>query len=264
MKKSTKSEREMIEFNKRYDSFKKNNLPTPFLDHERETLEYVLFSNSIWCENKLIATPNLYNAFEEIIWDNFYYPFNARHYEGHYDKNNKWVTEEVIGHMHEHDFDYVIRWVYNSPETFSINKEDEHYYSDQELRFIKHLQGYLNLIGLKDCGAGKPQVNRYRNKMRKKYEKAYVRKASDEIIKAILAGELNYEIYQYKVGDKLKNYKKGERRALIMNQDDKFVMSLEFGKSELREYKEVKKYYKMDLKDTDKVIVNYFKLLEKF
>ena len=31
------------EFIKRYDQFKKNNLPTPFWDEERQTLEYVYF-----------------------------------------------------------------------------------------------------------------------------------------------------------------------------------------------------------------------------
>ena len=30
-----------IDFNSRYDKFKENNLPTPFWDEERQTLEYV-------------------------------------------------------------------------------------------------------------------------------------------------------------------------------------------------------------------------------
>ena len=38
---------EYNEFVKRYNKFKKNNLPTPFWDSERQTLEYVYFDN-IW------------------------------------------------------------------------------------------------------------------------------------------------------------------------------------------------------------------------
>ena len=264
MPRISKYDRKMMEFNKRYDKFKRCNLPAPFWDEERQTYEYVFFDTDPWCENQLIVTPNLYNAFEKIIWDNFYYPFNSRHYEGYYDENNKWVVKEVIGHLHEHDFDHIIRWVYEFPETFNIDKEDEHYYSEQELRFIKHLQNYLLLMGVKDLKYNERHTTRSFNKKRQKYERAYIRKASDEIVKAILDGNLNYDVYKYKKGDELKNYKKGECRALVMNQDDKYVMSLEFGKSELRDYKDVKKYYKMDLKDSDEVIVCYFKILEKF
>ena len=34
------------EFNKRYDKYQKNNLPTPFWDNTRETLEYVYYNNN--------------------------------------------------------------------------------------------------------------------------------------------------------------------------------------------------------------------------
>ena len=87
---------------------------------------------------------------------------------------------------------------------------------------------------------------------RKKYEKAFIRKYSDELVKAILDGKVNYVAYPYKEDCELKNYKRGESRALVMNSSEKYVFALEFGKSELKEYKEVKKNYKLDLKDSDK------------
>ena len=39
------NKKEYKEFLKRYDKFQKNNLPTPFWDDERQTLEYVHFIN---------------------------------------------------------------------------------------------------------------------------------------------------------------------------------------------------------------------------
>lgn len=263
-KRLTKYDKKMIEFNKRYDKFKKNNLPTPFWDDERQTFEFVLFDNTLLCDNKLVVSNNLYNAFENILWDNFYYPFNCRHYEGYTGENGEWIHKEVIGHVHEHDFDYVIRWLYDFPETFSIDKEDEHYYSEQELRFIKHLQKYLLFLGVKDREYDEKRNKRCFNKRRKKYERAFIRKCSEKLIKPILDGNLNYDIYEYKEGLELRNYNKGEARALVTNEDGDFIFSIEFGKSEIKEYKDVKKYYKRDLKDNDKVIVNYFKVLERF
>lgn len=264
MPRMSKNEKKMMEFNKRYDRFKRCNLPAPFFDDERQVFEYVYFENEPDKDKRLVVSHNLYNAFEYIIWDQFYYPFNSRHYVGYYDEDGKYVHKEEIGHVHEHDFDCVIRWVYEFPETFSIDKEDEHFYSEQELRFIKHLQNYLLFIGIKDLKYNEKRTTRSFNKKRKKYENAYIRACSDKKIKEILSGELNYDVYKYQEGYELKNYKKGECICLVVNTDDKFVMSLEFGNSELKSYKDVKKYYKMDLKDNDKVIVSYFKIKEKF
>ena len=264
MRRMTKYEKEKMEFNKRYDKFKKDNLPKPFWDDERDVREYVFFETDPWREKQLVRSTNLYNAFEFVIWDNFYYSFNCRHYELSHDENKKETYKEIIGHMHEHDFDEVIRHVYDSPETFSIDKEDEILYSEQELRFIRRLQKYLNFIGLKDMKPGHIPVSRYRNSRRKKYERAYFRRTSDEQIKAILDGELNYEALKYVEGYELKHYKKGECYALVLDKNDDFIMSLECERSEFKKYKDVKKYYKMDLKDDDKVIVNYFKIEEKF
>ena len=262
----TKCDKKIMEFNKRYDKFKKNNLPAPFWDEERQVREYVMFDKYLDGEH-VYATQNLYNAFENIIWDNFYYSFNCRYYTIHYDENGKEVYTEVIGHMHEHDFDSVICRVYNCPETFSIDKKDEFLYSEQELRFIRRLQKYLNFIGVKDIKPGHIPVSRYRNSRREKYLNASIISCSDKLLSPILSGELNYHAYEYREycdGSNSAIYNRDKEKSLIVDKDDNFIVAIEFGKSEIKKYKDVKKYYKLDLKDDDKVIVNYFNILERF
>jgi len=266
MKRLTKYGRKMLEFNKRYDKFKKNNLPTPFWDEERQTFEYVYFDSNGDHGDGLRVRNNLYNAFEEFITDGFYYPFNYHFYETWYDeKTKKWCASEHVGHSHEHDFDLVIKAVYDSPESFSIDSEDEYYYSEQELNYLKKLQSYLLFIGLKDCGYGKVPVSRYRNKKKKKYEKAYVIERPDKILKNILECGINYTCYakgEYSIAPY--EYKKGECQKLIMDKQYNVIMFIEYYKRDEKTYKDIKKYYKFDLKDDDKVIVEYFKVLERF
>ena len=262
----TKYDKKMMEFNKRYDKFKKNNLPTSFWDEERLTHEYVYFDSSGDHEDGLRVRNNLYNAFEDFIIDSFYYPFNYHFYGTVYDeKTDTWSKGEHIGHSHEHDFDRVIEALYDSPETFSIDLEDEHYYSEQELRFLKKLQSYLLFIGLKDWYKGKAPVSRYRNKKRKKYENVYVIDWTYKTLKNVLEDGLNYTCYpkgEYSIAPR--EYKKGECQKLIMDKNYKFIMFVEYTKKEEKEYKDVKKYYQYDLKDDDKVIVDYFNILERF
>ena len=83
----------MIEFEKRYDKFKKNNLPAPFWDEERQVREYVMFEQYSDGKSRPFATVNLYNAFEGIIWDDFYYSFNCRYYISGTDENGKWYRK---------------------------------------------------------------------------------------------------------------------------------------------------------------------------
>ena len=73
--------RKFNEFMKRYDKFEKNNLPTPFWDEERQTLEYVNIGNrkNIYnfdnIDNKVKVYSNLTSALEDLVDINFYYPF---------------------------------------------------------------------------------------------------------------------------------------------------------------------------------------------
>ena len=62
------------EFEKRYDKFKNSNLPTPFWDDERQTLEYVYYY-----DNKPVINNCLFEALADIALTGFYYSFTCGH-----------------------------------------------------------------------------------------------------------------------------------------------------------------------------------------
>ena len=54
------NKKQIKEFLKRYDKFKKNNLPTPFWDDERQIFEYVSFDSELdYFNNKIKKMKNL-------------------------------------------------------------------------------------------------------------------------------------------------------------------------------------------------------------
>ena len=65
------------EFYKRYDKFKKNNLPTPFWDEKRQTLEYVCLGNknTIYdfenAKNKIDVYYNIVDALSNVAQTGF-------------------------------------------------------------------------------------------------------------------------------------------------------------------------------------------------
>ena len=147
-------------FNKRYDKFKNNNLPTPFWDQERQTFEYVYFDNDT--DDKSISLQiniNLSKALEDICHVGLYYSFSTRNLESNEDNY----------HNHAHSFEEVVRTLYNFPESFNIAQDEEQFYSKQELDYLKKIQSYLLLIGLKDIETVDIPFERYQNKNRSKY-----------------------------------------------------------------------------------------------
>lgn len=147
-------------FNKRYDKFKNNNLPTPFFDEERQTLEYVYFDNKTDEESlSLQINTNLSKALEDICHVGLYYSFSTRDLE----------SKDVNYHNHAHSFEEVIRALYNFPESFNIAQDEEQFYSKQELDYLKKLQSYLLLIGLKDIEHFDIPFERYQNKNHSKH-----------------------------------------------------------------------------------------------
>lgn len=258
------------EFNKRYDKFKKNNLPTPFWDEKRQTLEYVYFYNgksvinSKEAKNELEVHKNLSEALGEIALTGFYYPYTTRYIES-WLENEKLVRKSVVGHFHSHSFEEVVESLYMTPESFKIAKDEEQFYSKQELKYLRRVQKYLLFIGLKDIGLNKAPVSRYRNKIHSKYENALIYSFDDFALSKILSGERNFRVIQWNEKYQVKTYKKKEYQALITDKEDNFKMFVEFTHEEVKTYKEIKKVYKNDeLKDSDKVIVIYFDILEKF
>lgn len=266
------NEFEHKEFIKRYDKFKKNNLPTPFWDEERQTLEYVYFHNgkSILdnkeSKDELEVNSSLSKALGEIAFTGFYYSFTCKHIIG-WKENDKFIEKWVVGHSHAHSFEEVVRALYYSPESFSIANDEEQYYSKQELEYLRRVQKYLLFIEMKDLENRKEPTSRFRNKIHSKYKNALIYKFNDDALNDILMGKRDFRVIdwypEYSRNDK--KYKPKEYQALIVDKEDNFKMFVEFTYEEIKFYKDIKNVYiRNDLKDDDKLIVNHFKILEIF
>lgn len=264
------NELEYKKFIKRYDKFKKNNLPTPFWDEERQTYEYVYFYNgkSIFNHKKakkeLEVNTSLANALGEIAFTGFYYSFTDKH-NTCFKKDGKIVKEYVVKHNHAHLFEEVVRALYNSPESFNISKDEEIYYSKQELEYLRRVQKYLLFIGMKDLDSQHTLNSRYRNKIHSKYENACIYTYNEETLNNIISGKRDFRVISWYENHICKKYKPKEYQALIVDEEDNFKMFVEFTYEEEKYYKDIKKVCKSnDLKDNDKVILIHFKILELF
>ena len=190
-------------FLERYDKFEKNNLPTPFWDEERQTLEYVYFNNSdglklkgIDYDNKLHINYNLTDALGDLSSTGFYYAYNSKLFQSKKINDEEIENTTIIGHTHAHSFEEVVHALYSFPESFSISRDDEQFYSMQELEYLRRVKKYLLFIGLKDSTSYKQKVGRYRNNKQKKYEGAFIYKYSNKEINSFIKGK-NYLIYEY-------------------------------------------------------------------
>lgn len=258
--------RKFNEFMKRYDKFEKNNLPTPFWDEERQTLEYVNIGNrkNIYnfdnIDNKVKVYSNLTNALEDLVDISFYYPFYAK-YQDLTKNGNKFV----VGNTHTHSFENVVQSLYESPESFYISSEDEQFYSKQELKYLKKLQKYLLFIGLKDVETNKVPISRYRNKLHEKYKNAYIISLNSELLNDILNGKINFIVYKWYSDYKENKYGKNEYQCLITDKEYNFKLFIEYTYTEIKLYKDIKYLYHMDnINDTNKIIVKYFHIIEKY
>ena len=255
-------------FLERYNKFKNNNLPTPFWDEERQTLEYVYFNQKekkkALNDSKLHIAYTLTDALSDITLNSFYYSYNCKIYQSKKVGDN-YEEAVIIGHTHAHSFEEVVHSLYNYPESFSIPKEDEQFYSKQELEYLRRVKKYLLFIGLKDSEGFRNKVGRYRNAKQKKYENAYIYIFSTKEINAILKGK-NYLIKEYlDFYKETTKYAKGEYQALIVDEEDNFKLFIEFTHEIVQTYYSVKDVYHNDkLKDNDKILIRYFKVLEKY
>lgn len=241
-------------FNKRYDKFKKNNLPTPFWDRERQVFEYVFYEKNNRNEGYNICN-NLTDSFNGKL--ELYYPFNSII-----------VTKEgerKVGHRHEHTFESVVRDLYDYPVSFNISRKDETFYSQQELTYLKILKNYLLLVGLDDIGDN-IHISRYRSKLAKKYQNAIIIHADNREINDIIKGKrVFFAAKKTKYNKDLRQYAKGELQYLILDNKNKFRLLIEYVEKKKQKYQEIKKQVKISqTKDNDDVIVYYFKTLEIF
>ena len=248
-------------FIKRYDKFKKNNLPTPFWDKERETHEWVWFSNR---HKHLEVYGDMLYALGDIALTELYYPYTDKHNTSKM-INGKWVNKFVINHNHAHSFDEVIKSLYQSPESFSISKDEEEFYSKRELEYLRRVQKYLLFIGLKDIDTLRIPVSRYRNKLQAKYENELIVDLPKESIKQILDGKRNFIVRKsyYNIDDERPKFNK--YKALILDEEDNFIMEVEFIKEKLAFYKDIKSFFfNKEFNDDTLLILQYFNIIEVF
>ena len=251
----------MDDYKERYKEFSNNNLPQMFWDVERDVCEYVYYEDG---EPKVYT--NMYNALENITWAGFYYPYTCKHITYRIE-DDKDIREVVVGHCHSHDFDDVVRSLYYSPESFSISKEEEEFYSKQELKYLKRVQQYLLFIGLKDVETVEIPVERYHNEKQEKYKDACKHSFSNKRIEQILNDGVDYCIFKWfeLYGKESRKYKPKEYTALVTNEEGEYKLFVEYSLSEVKKYAELEEKDKNpDLKDDEYVIVQYFKVLEKF
>ena len=249
-----------MNYNEYYKRFEKNNLPTPFWDKERDTLEYVFYD-----DGRPIVSSNLCYSLEHITFAGFYYSYSCRHLTSRL-VDNKWVYEVEDGHLHAHAFEEVVRDLYEYPEHFRISKEEEEFYSKQELQFLNRVQKYLLFIGVKDNLSPHKSVKRYRNPLQNKYKNIYVSHVANEKLKDVINRKIDFLVYEYYEGhSKDEDYKPKEYRNLLADDEGNIKLLVEFTKGRIKEYKDVKNLYKIkDLKDNDKVVVKTFKILEDY
>ena len=190
--------------NKIYDKFKGNNLPTPFYDDDRNTIEYVSFN-----DGELNVDYNLLDALGNLSYTNLYYSFSI-----------------MNRHSHGHSFEDVLMNLYNYPETFNISSEEEIYYSKQELEYIRRVQKFLLFIKLKD--RTEIEVNRFNNKVYDKYAYASIHSYKDKTIESFINKTRNFVViipYDISVYE---NYNIEGRKELVVDNNDNFIMYIEY------------------------------------
>ncbi len=245
----------------KYKKFENNNLPTPFWNKERAVLEYVYND-----EGEMKICDSLSSAIEDITYYGFYYSYNIRHKTIQLLDDGTYKEEVVIGHVHEHTFEDVIKDLYRAPEYFSIPEEDEIYYSKQELKYLKAVQKYLLFLGVKDKLDNTKDNKRYQNKRYKKYGRKPIYTLTEKALDDLLNNKRDFIICVYNPNwTEEKTYKPGEKTALARNEDGDFRFSFEVLRSEVQDADKYKKYIiNDDIVNEGKVLIEYVKLLEIF
>ena len=251
------------EYEKKYERFKKNNLPTFFYNKVREKMEYVYYSN-----DSLNVFNNLTDALGDLVTTCFYYPFNCTYVAIRYENNEKQV-EIISGHNHAHSFEEVVRELYYYPETFRIPKNDRFYYSEQELEYLNRVQKFLLFLGLKDIRTANDSVLRYRNKILRKYQFTIVNKCKNKTIRDIIAGKTTFRWFRcgrWHRGKLEKGiYNPYEMRALLLDEKDNVRILIEYTNWEFVRYKSVKDKIRMtNVSENAKIFIEYFTVIEIF
>lgn len=268
------------EFMTRYKQFKNNNLPEPFWDEERQVKEYVYyapdrFSNVNDEEHNYVIFNNLSDSLGEIAGASFYYSFTSGAFVYNRDNDGKENGKVEVGHQHAHSFEEVVHSLYSFPESFNISSEEEIYFSQQELEYLKRVQKYLLFIGMKDfkfedfddeTGKIKDNIKRYYNERQEKYKNVGVIKCSDENLLKITEGKRNYFVivpYDTSIYNDYEDF--SDRYALVIDSNFDYRLYIKYTHGIIKQYIDVKEEIEIpDLKDEDKVFVEYFEIVERF
>ena len=253
--------------NKDFKDFK---LPVPVWDEEREVLEYVYNMDvSIDGDHEVLQIDNsLTNALGNVASAGFYYSFTSGYFQLPTLDDEVKEHKIVVGHTHAHLFDEVVESLYNFPESFSISEDEEQFYSKQELEYLKKVKKYLLFIGLKDITLEEFEnrsTSRYLNVDKKEYLGLVTSKYDDTELDRILNGDLRTKVFVTDYIDIYENKDEYEDKVLVMDSNYDVKVCLKFYKYEVKTYGEVKDFYtNAELNDDDKVVVEYFDIVERF
>ena len=100
--------------------------------------------------------PQYYNNF---MWKDYDYPTDENNFSliSTLESMEKYINYSLYypfyacgENQHVHDFDMVIKFVYDYPESFYLSDNDKNFYSESELEFIKRLVDKCIKDGLND------------------------------------------------------------------------------------------------------------------
>lgn len=252
----------------KYSKYRNNNLPTPYWDDDCKMMYYVSFNNNPNLDyrdgNELILKSNLIDSLSRITHKGFNYPYISMNWY----TDDKGEAKEIVKSVTADSFEKVVYDLYDYPESFNIPEEYEKYYSKQELDYLKYTKKYLLFIGLKDK-KNNTDNSRYKNNKQLKYANAKISCFSKQTIRRMLTGKIDFIAKEWVPGYDKRKLKPDVYQELIIDDDYDFKMLVEFTHDEIKYYKDIKKKFEFDhifdhLKDSDRVILDYFRIVEIF
>jgi len=278
-----------------YRKFKNCSIPYPFYDKKRNTFEWVNYYKDI---KQYDVRTSLLDAIGNVTNSGVIYHFRAK-LLGREKPDQELKYRLMISHCH--NFDEVIKELYDYPETFEIPNEFLDEYSKQELDYLKQVKNYLLLIGLKDYRTSKEKelldnkwyiidkkkhknikdklfmftyqkrwekidenekLKRYENSKAIEYSTYYqMWFKNDKIANAIINGEKNYRIY---IQHTFSSSKLNEK-YLIINSNYEYIGIIQIVSEKIIKFKELQEnmvdYKLAGFKDFKKYKDN---LLKKF
>lgn len=253
----------------RYDKKYKNcSLPYLFYDEKRNTTFWLSYDKK---NKEYNRSQYLDYALEDFVKTGLVYHYQANLY-GTSGRNERPNYRIKVNHCHS--FLEVIEALYKHPDTFVIPKEYLCEYSEQEQRYLKHMQNYFHIIGLKDEKRSKElmeitakvdelyrekrtlknrlELNKYYKLEKDLYKKEKIQRCNntkaalfinyrnmyvdnERVIESILKEERDYRIYRKHYRD---HSRVGERHFLI-DKEENYRAILEFVSEEEIKFKDL-------------------------